>query len=310
MKLDPLMVLKEVTKRYGSIEVLSRITLTIHKGECIIIRGSNGSGKSTLLKIAAGLLPIHSGARTVKAAQLVIGYAPDHLPKLRMTSTEYLTHMGRLSRLPKQELQEKITRLHALFNLEQSTSLKMPHFSKGMLQKLNLMQATLHNPDVLVLDEPLSGLDNASTQHLLSALQQIQQAGTAIVAVVHDPLLAEQLESRTYWLKQGHLEAESQSTSVSTSTSILTPTPMSTSTSSIAATASQAMQGTVFELVCQLSQQQHIHLANLFSDVIWHGIEGQNQATCIMMQKDYDAFMTELLRMGIQLISLQRKELV
>lgn len=291
MKLDPLIVLKDVTKTYGSLEILSRITLMIHKGECIIIRGSNGSGKSTLLKIAAGLLPFQSGNRAVMPAQLVIGYAPDHLPKLRMTSTEYLTHIGRLSKLPKQELQEKIVRLHALFNLEQSKSLKMTQFSKGMLQKLNLMQATLHEPNVLVLDEPLSGLDHASAQHLLSALRQIQQAGTAIVAVVHDPLLAEHLESRIYWLKQGQLEAASA----------LTP--------AIPPTAEQAVHGTVFELACQLSHQQLIQFTNLFPDVIWNGVEGQDQVICMMMEKDYHPLMMELLQQGIQLISLQRKEL-
>lgn len=105
---DALLTLKEVTKKYGNRVVLSDITLSIGLGESIILRGSNGSGKSTLLRIVTGLIPLTTGQRALKHSKLVIGYTPDRLSKLRMTSTEYLTHMGKIAKVPRNDLQERI----------------------------------------------------------------------------------------------------------------------------------------------------------------------------------------------------------
>lgn len=204
---NDLISLQGVSKRYGDNEVLSEATLTIERGEFVVIRGSNGSGKSTLLKIVSGLIPFSSGARIEKLPQSIIGYTPDRLTPIRMTSTEYLTHMGKISKLTGEKLQVRIRELHQLFQLEQSKSVKMTAFSKGMLQKLNLMQAMLKRPHLLVLDEPFSGLDKQSVQHLLAALQTIKAQGTAILAAVHDPSLASQFDITTYWIRNGILEA-------------------------------------------------------------------------------------------------------
>ncbi|MBH5316491.1 ATP-binding cassette domain-containing protein [Paenibacillus sp. GSMTC-2017] len=127
---DNLIVLNEVTKRYGDRVVLSNITLRINKGESIVLRGNNGSGKSTLLRCVAGLISLTAGTRTVHHSKMVIGYMPDRLSKLRLTSTEYLTHMGKISNIPRKELHERIKKLHNFFHIEQSESLKMTHFSK------------------------------------------------------------------------------------------------------------------------------------------------------------------------------------
>lgn len=301
MNRGSLITLKKISKRYGSREVLSNISLDLNQGECIMIRGSNGSGKSTLLKIVAGLIPITAGERQLAHAKLVIGYAPDQLARLRMTSTEYLTHMGRLSRMPKEQLQTRIEQLHAFFNLEQSKSLKMTHFSKGMLQKVNLMQATLHDPELLVLDEPLSGLDKESVQHLLSSLQQIKAAGTSILAAVHDPLLASELGGTTYWIKQGRLENSNMQAAAALQSSSLASEILAASTQQ------SEVQGTVFELVCELSEQQLQHLTHLFPEVVWSK-ERHGLMTAIVLQKDYYSLMSEMVRQKIEMISLQRKE--
>lgn len=300
MNRDSLITLKKISKRYGSREVLSNISLDLNQGECIMIRGGNGSGKSTLLKIVAGLIPLTAGERQLAHAKLVIGYAPDQLARLRMTSTEYLTYMGRLSRMPKEQLQTRIEQLHTFFNLEQSKSLKMTHFSKGMLQKVNLMQATLHDPELLVLDEPLSGLDKESVQHLLSSLQQIKAAGTSILAAVHDPLLASELGGTTYWIKQGRLENSNMQAAALQSSSLA-------SEILAASTQQSEVQGTVFELVCELSEQQLQHLTHLFPEVVWSK-ERHGLMTAIVLQKDYYSLMSEMVRQKIEMISLQRKE--
>lgn len=189
MTSDILVTLTEVTKKYGNRDVLTDISLTIRQGDCIILRGSNGSGKSTLLRIVCGLIPLTSGQRSLKHPKLVIGYTPDRLSKLRMTSTEYLTHMGKISNMPKKGLPARIKELHAFFNLEQSHSLKMTHFSKGMLQKVNLMQAMIKTPDLLVMDEPFSGLDKESTKHLLASLKKIKADGGPFWLLSMNPVM-------------------------------------------------------------------------------------------------------------------------
>lgn len=281
MTSDSLVVLNEVTKKYGNRNVLINVSLTIERGDFIVLRGSNGSGKSTLLKIVSGLIPLTSGQRLLKQPHVVIGYAPDRLSKLRMTSTEYLTHMGRISSIPKSLLQERIKELHMFFNLEQN-NLKMNLFSKGMLQKLNLMQAMIKTPDMLVLDEPFSGLDKESIQHLLYSLKKIKAGGTSILAAVHDPLLASQFESRTFWIREGRLEE--------VSVEELSEQPT-----------------TYFELACILNKELLEHLVKLFPDVAWR-IDDNGLMLFTLKKKDYRDFLLELTHRDEEIIRLQRKE--
>jgi len=283
---EALVALNNISKKYGQRLILNELSLRIHKGECMIVRGNNGSGKSTLLKIMTGLLPFCSGERILSSKGLIIGYTPDYLPRLRMTSTEYLTHMGKLSKLNRSVLQERIEQLHQLFNLDQSSMIKMTHFSKGMLQKVNLMQATLHRPDLLVLDEPFSGLDKDSVGNLLAALQKLQAEGTAIMAAVHDPLLANQFENLTYWLQEGKLRATlSHEASLTGS--------------------SNDEKCYVFELLCQLTDQRQLELQRHFPSIVWR--RGREQeAFCTIDESCYYSFMKELLRLEIPIISLQR----
>lgn len=249
----------------------------------MIIMGGNGSGKSTLLRLVSGLIPVTSGKRVVNSSQLVIGYAPDRMPKLRMTSTEYLTYMGKIARIPKQQLQERIKELHSLFNLEQS-AIKMTQYSKGMLQKVNLMQATLRTPDLLVLDEPFSGLDKESIAHLKSSLLAIQAEGASIIAAVHDPLVVSQLDGITYWIRNGHMSTEAKNQA-------------------------KLFHDIIFELVCSVESNTLTELARLFPDASFQLAGDDNLIAFTIVQKDYLSFMMELLKYEIEIISLQRKEI-
>lgn len=132
----PVMTLQGVGKAYGSRVVLSDVSLPIGQGDSVALRGGNGSGKTTLLRVVAGVIPFHSGRRLLKHPNIKIGYAPDRLPGLRMTSMQYLTHMGRISNVPDRHLRERIEELHTLLHLEQNRSLSMTRFSKGMLPHL------------------------------------------------------------------------------------------------------------------------------------------------------------------------------
>ncbi|MDM5278564.1 ATP-binding cassette domain-containing protein [Paenibacillus silvae] len=277
-----LLTLKEASKKYGSREVLTDISLTINQGECTILRGSNGSGKSTMLRMASGLIPLTSGQRLLEHSDIVIGYTPDRLSKLRMTSTEYLTHMGQIAGIARRELKERIQQLHQFFNLEQSDHVKMTHFSKGMLQKTNVMQAMIKTPHILVLDEPFSGLDNESTGHLLHSLKAIKDEGTAILAAVHDPLLASQLESNTYWIRHGRLSREN-----------------------IAPFSEQ--QIVYFELIGMIHSDIIDHLVELFPNVTYKNSES-GHIIITFMYKDYNGFLPEYIIRGGEIISLTRKE--
>ena len=279
---NSLIKLNEVTKKHGNRVVLNGISLTIKQGDFIVLRGRNGSGKSTLLKIVSGLIPLTSGQRLVDQPKLVIGYTPDRLSKLKMTSIEYLNHMGKISNIPKAVLQERIKELHNIFKLEQNSNLKMTHFSKGMLQKLNLMQAMLKTPDLLVLDEPFSGLDKESTEQLLVLLKRINETGTSILAAVHDPLLSSQFECRTFWINEGTLEIVREDDS---------------------------SQSTVyFELACDIDIELRNDLLKLFPDVTCK-IDNQELMWFTIMKRDYREFVVQLIHRNVEIISLQRKEL-
>ncbi|MCM3632342.1 ATP-binding cassette domain-containing protein [Paenibacillus camelliae] len=277
---NALLTLKHVTKGFNDRTVLSDISLQIKRGDSIIIMGSNGSGKSTLLRLISGLIPVTAGERLIDSTGIVLGYAPDRMPKLKMTSTEYLTHMGRIAHISKQQLQARIDELHSLFQLEQST-IKMTQFSKGMLQKVNIMQATLNRPDLVVLDEPFSGLDKPSAEHLVSSLQAIQEEGASIVAAVHDPLLASQLDSTIYFIRQGKLSEE----------------PM---------TDAASFNEISFEIVCYVEEELQEQLASQFPEAVFQSSD-ENRIIITIQKKDYNDFMTELLKNGIELFSLQRK---
>ncbi|WP_010277116.1 ATP-binding cassette domain-containing protein [Paenibacillus senegalensis] len=281
MEADALVNLQQVSKIYGNRVVLSNVSLSVSQGESVVIRGSNGSGKSTLLRIAAGLIPMTKGSRTVKHAQLVIGYTPDRLSKVPVTSVQYLTHMGRIAKVPNKELQQRIRELHALFQLELSPSLEMTHFSKGMLQKVNLMQATLRPPDLLILDEPFSGLDKETAQHLIAFLKQMKAEGTAIVAAVHDSLLARQMESRSCWLLRGELREDLRE--------------------------ALPMREAHYELQCYLSPLFAQDLIARFPDLKYRQ-EENGLVSLTVTQNDYRDILLDIVHEGIEIVNLQRKE--
>ncbi|CAM3975563.1 ABC transporter ATP-binding protein [Cohnella lubricantis] len=182
------MELRCITKRYGRTEVLQDLSLDIREGQMIAIVGANGSGKSTLLRILAGLTAFTGGTvrrLPIDNRQFRVGYAPDRLPALRFTVREYLNHMAAIAGLDRSASGESIDswleRLH--LNAENT---QMRHFSKGMLQKVNLIQAVLRQPDLLLLDEPHGGLDPDSRDDLAALIREERDRGATVVVATHD----------------------------------------------------------------------------------------------------------------------------
>ena len=158
-----------LTKRYQTLLAVNDVNFTIGPGEILGYLGPNGSGKSTTINMVVGLLEPSSGWTALFGQRLDehpedykrrVGYVPEE-PHVytHLTAIEYLELVGRLRRLPSRLLHEKIATLLQLFDLWDSRFLAMAGFSKGMRQRVLLCAALMHGPDLLVLDEPFSGLD-------------------------------------------------------------------------------------------------------------------------------------------------------
>lgn len=284
---DLLISLKNIHKRYSESTVLTGVTLEVRRGECLLLRGGNGQGKSTLLKLLAGLIAPTSGERLVTGSrQPVIGYAPDRLDGLTMTSAEYLLHMGRIAGMKPDVLQTRIQELHKRFRLEMANKTNMRHYSKGMLQKVNMMQASLQEPDLLLLDEPFSGLDKESMEHLLSSLHAVQQRGTAIVAAVHGDVPMEFLLHRTMIVRNGELFLERTESADAKETE---------------------RRSISYEVKCKLGERQERAIARSFPSVQLTP-EGAGSYCCSIPETELKSFITELLGSEGILLSLRRRE--
>ncbi|OAB26563.1 hypothetical protein PMSD_25625 [Paenibacillus macquariensis subsp. defensor] len=208
--MEEMIKLEHISKVYDERVVLQDVTFSIGPKETIALIGANGSGKSTLLRILCGLIRPSSGKiHSNLDKEMRISYVPERFPKLRLTTQEYLLSMGRIQGLNKDFLSRRIKELMEQFGLLESRHRRMNLFSKGTLQKVNIMQAVLSQPDLLVLDEPLSGLDARSQQDLLDLLQEMKQQNISMIMTCHESVLLGQLANRTISLQQGRVQLHS-----------------------------------------------------------------------------------------------------
>ncbi|TVX92624.1 ATP-binding cassette domain-containing protein [Paenibacillus agilis] len=201
-------MIDQVHKYYDGSHVLKGIMLTVPRGQSILFRGDNGSGKSTLLRTICGLLRSTTGRvrwmdGLEKEDQRTIGYVPERFPQLNMSPYEYLMAMGRIQRMSDRDIQSRLDELMGLFRMEPYRNQRMNGFSKGMLQKVNLVQAMLRKPDLLVLDEPLSGLDVDAQRKLQQLLIEMHREGTALMMVCHESDLLDGVAERIITLEMG-----------------------------------------------------------------------------------------------------------
>jgi heme exporter protein A len=178
-------------KRYGAKPVLRGLDFELEQGGFLVVTGPNGSGKTTLLRLCAGLAAPTSGELEVLVDRGRLGFV-GHEPLVyrELTALENLDLYGRLYRVP--ERRERIGMLLERFRLWDVRSERTGSFSRGMLQRLALCRAFLHDPDLYVLDEPFSGLDDAGVELLDRELAERRASGTFLVAT-HDPARLEPL---------------------------------------------------------------------------------------------------------------------
>jgi heme exporter protein A len=185
---------RAVTKRYGSKRVLSKLDVDVDRGAFVLVTGPNGSGKTTLLRVLAGLVLPTSGDVDVDIGRAQLGFlAHEPLVYRELTALENLELYGRLYRVP--ERRERIGMLLERFGLWEARNERAGSFSRGMLQRLALCRTLLHEPELLLLDEPFSALDDEGAALLDRELAELRPHATFVVST-HDPVRIEQLSTQ------------------------------------------------------------------------------------------------------------------
>jgi ABC-2 type transport system ATP-binding protein len=201
---EEILILDNISKRYGTGDVLRGVSLTAKRGHCMALTGRNGSGKSTLLRIAAGLTRATSG--TVRQnGRVRVQYIPEAFPPLSISAHSLLSTLGKAEGIPGPALEARIRSLLVEFDLEKESGKPMRAYSKGMLQKVAVIQAFLSQPDLLLLDEPLSGQDAPAQAAFVRHAQALRDSGTAIILACHEQHLIADLASSVYRLRDGTL---------------------------------------------------------------------------------------------------------
>ncbi|NMM63681.1 ABC transporter ATP-binding protein [Clostridium sp. P21] len=210
--------IRNLKMNYGEKEVLKGINLDVYKGQIIGYIGPNGAGKSTTVKIMLGLLEGYTGQIEVLGKDISdgnveykrkIGYVPEVAEIYdNLTAREYLTFIGELYGLDYEEVEEKGRRLMREFSLEEMYDSRMSSYSKGMRQKVLIISSLLHNPDILFLDEPLSGLDANSVMVVKEILAELASQNKTIFYSSHIMDVVEKISSRIVLLNGGQIVAD------------------------------------------------------------------------------------------------------
>jgi ABC-2 type transport system ATP-binding protein len=210
--------LRNVRKSYSSIPAVWDVSFIARAGEVTGYLGANGSGKSTTMKMVTALIELDSGEilfegrpihRDLIAYKSRIGYVPEE-PQLytHLSGSEYLTMVGQLRGLPQRQAADSIEELLRLLGLHDDRHVAMSSYSKGMRQKVLLAAALLHNPDLILLDEPFSGLDVGSSLILRSLIEELAHRGKVVLLSSHELETVERLCSHVVILHRGSVVAD------------------------------------------------------------------------------------------------------
>jgi ABC-2 type transport system ATP-binding protein len=217
-EVDSLLELQAVTKRYGKSIIMEETSLSIFPHQIIALVGENGSGKSTLLQMIGGIVNPDSGGILKGNPSLKIGYVPERTPEtIPFTPEEYLIHMGRIRGMEKAYLKDRVNDLLKTFHMVNVKDKRIATFSKGMKQKVTIMQAMLEETDVLILDEPLSGLDDVAQSDLEGILAKLKVNGISIILSCHEARLLEKLADEVFIIKDKRIVQRQESQEVPSS---------------------------------------------------------------------------------------------
>ncbi len=216
--MEPIITVRQLSKQYGEKVVLNNVNLDIYPGQIIGYIGPNGAGKSTTVKIITGIIHDYRGEVMMLGKNLrdsvlevkgKIGYIPE-LAELYdlLTPREYLTFVGKLHHLPDNVIEERSQNMLASFGLQGNIDQRMDSFSKGMRQKVLITSGLLHNPSIVIMDEPLSGLDANAVILVKELLQAMKQEGKTILYCSHMMDVVEKVSDRIVLIDKGSIIAD------------------------------------------------------------------------------------------------------
>src|ERR1700743_339872 len=207
-----------LSKRYRGIPAIDDVSFTVGAGEIVGYVGPNGSGKSTTVKIITGLLEPNAGQvlfegesirLNLQSYRAAFGYVPEEAHVYtHLSGLEYLQLVGRLRNMEEDLIDLKANRLLALLGLESWRHSPISLYSKGMKQRVLISAALLHDPKLLIFDEPLSGLDVVSARLFKDLLQQLAAQGKAILYISHVLEVVEQVCDRVIVIAKGRIMAD------------------------------------------------------------------------------------------------------
>lgn len=216
--MEPIIQIRKLNKYYGNKHVLNDISLDIYPGQVIGYIGPNGAGKSTTVKILCGLLSDFKGDVTVKGMDVrkqaldvkaLIGYVPEMAELYDvLTPNEFLSLMGALYKMPGELVAERAKNMMDAFGMGGNMDQRMDTFSKGMKQKVLITSGLLHNPEIIILDEPLSGLDANSVIIVKELIGKLAASGKTIFYSSHMMDVVEKVSDRIVLINEGRVVAD------------------------------------------------------------------------------------------------------
>lgn len=209
---------RALTKRFNDFTAVDSVSLTVGPGELLALLGPNGAGKTTTVRMLSAILRPTMGSASVNGYDVVteaeqvrrhIGLLTEQ-PGLytRSSGMEYVTFYGRLYGMTDSEIQHRALALFDRFNMPNTVHRRLGEYSKGMRQKVGIIRAMLHDPDVLLLDEPTSAMDPHSAKLVRDAVLELRDERRAIIVCTHNLAEAELLADRIAIISQGKIIAE------------------------------------------------------------------------------------------------------
>lgn len=213
--MNPIINIENLRKSYDDREVLKGINLKVYPGEIIGYIGPNGAGKSTTIKILLGLIDDYTGNIEICGNQIntdefkykkQLGYVPEKaILYENLTSREYFRFIGGMYGLDEDLIESKAKKMSEVFGINESFDTRLNVFSKGSKQKVMIISALMHNPDIYFLDEPLSGMDANSVMIVKELLNELSNRGKTIFYSSHIMEVVEKLSSRIVLINDGEI---------------------------------------------------------------------------------------------------------
>ena len=210
----------ELTKKFGSFTAVDELSLHVNSGEILALLGPNGAGKTTTIRMLASILKPTSGSARIAGLDVrqhaseirsMVGLLTEHHGLYtRMRSLEYLEFFGRIYGLTDAVIHERAQNLLSSYDLDDALDLRLGYYSKGMRQKLALVRALLHEPRILLLDEPTSAMDPSSAHMVRESIESLRSKDRSIIVCTHNLHEAEALADTIAIIRRGAIIAFDQ----------------------------------------------------------------------------------------------------